>query len=197
MDEASILALTGSPWVYLVLFVLVVGDAFLVVLPSETVVVALAALWSSTGEPSLALVLLVAAVGAGIGDFLCFLIGRHVGLDRWAWQRRGRVARVLARARRTILRRTAVLIFTARYIPFARIAVNLAAGASGLSLSRYLPLSIAAGTAWALYNGAIGALVGSVLSADPLLAVPVSIGVAIALGMLVDRVLAGRRLDAD
>ena len=89
-------------------------------------------------------------------------------------------------------RRTAVLVFTARYVPFARIAVNLAAGAGRVPLRRYLPLSAAAGVAWACYNVAIGAVVGSVVRESPLLAVALSIPVAIVLGLLVDRLVARR-----
>ncbi len=177
-----------------VLFAFVVGDAFLVVLPSETLVVALGALAASTGSPSLWAVVPVAAAGAVVGDLCCYLIGRRVGLDRWAWQRRGGVGRALERARDTVHRRTAVLVFTARYVPFARIAVNLAAGAGGVPLRRYLPLSLAAGVAWACYNVGIGALIGAAFGDQPLLATLVSIPVAIVLGLGVDRLIA--RVDA-
>jgi hypothetical protein len=37
-----------------------------------------------------------------IGDGLCYLIGRHIGLDRWRWQREGRVAAAIARVRDTV-----------------------------------------------------------------------------------------------
>jgi membrane protein DedA with SNARE-associated domain len=184
--DALIDALAGSPWLYPAVFLLVVGDAFLVVLPSETVVVALGALAGATGQPLLAVLIPVAAVGAVVGDGLCYLIGRRVGIDRWAWQRRGRIAAALARTRATVLKRPAVLIFTARYIPFARIAVNLSAGASGLPWRRFLPLSVAAGTGWALYNTGVGLLFGRALPDQPILAIVLSVLVAIALGVLVD-----------
>lgn len=191
MDEVTrgLLDLASSPWIFPALFLLVVADAFLVVLPSETVVVALGALAGATGEPAVLALLPVAAAGALLGDSLCYLIGRHVGIDRWAWQRTGPVATVLARVRRTVLIRPAVLIFTARYIPYARIAVNLSAGAVGLPLRRFLPLAAAAGTAWAVYNLAVGALFGAALSETPLLAVGVSVVVAIVLGITVDLVV--------
>ena len=184
--EAWIAALTGSPWLYPLVFGLVVGDAFLVVLPSETVVVGLGALAAATGTPLLGVLIPVAALGAIVGDSLCYLIGHRIGSDRWAWQRRGRIGAALVRARRTVLSRPAVLIFTARYIPFARIAVNLSAGAAGLPYRRYLPLSAAAGLGWALYNTGIGALFGTALRAQPVLAVVISVLVAIALGVTVD-----------
>jgi membrane-associated protein len=131
----------------------------------------------------------VAAAGALLGDSLLYLIGRRIGIDRWAWQRRGRVALVLARARATVLVRPAVLIFTARYIPYARIAVNLSAGAAGLPARRFLPLAAVAGTCWAIYNLAVGALFGSALPETPLLAIALSVVVAIVLGITVDLVV--------
>lgn len=180
--------LAGSPWLLVALFLLVVGDSFLVVLPSETLVVALAALAGATGQPDMLAVIPVAAAGAVLGDLLVFLIGRRVGYDRWRWQREGRVGAAVARARRLVLLRPAVLVFTARYIPFARIAVNLSAGASGLPLLRFVPLSAAAGTGWALYNSAIGLLFGRAMREQPLLGIALSVAVAIILGIAVDLV---------
>jgi membrane-associated protein len=180
--------LAAYPWLFPALFALVIGDAFLVVLPSETVVVALAALAGATGSPSLFLLVAVAALGAIVGDSLCFAIGRAIGHNRWAWQSRGRLGAAIVRARHTVLTRPAVLIFTARYIPFARIAVNLSAGAVGLPYRRFLPLSAAAGVGWALYNVGVGMFFGTLLADQPVLAVVVSVLVAIALGATVDLV---------
>lgn len=192
MEIAWILEFVNSPWLFLILFLLVIADAFLVILPSETAVVALAALAGATGTPSLVLLVPVAAVGAIVGDSSCFAIGRLAGHSRWRWQSRGRLGTALARARATVLARPASLIFTARYIPFARIAVNLSAGAAGLPYQRFVPLSVAAGIGWALYNTAVGIFFGRLLGATPVLAVLVSIVVAIALGVTIDLVV-GRR----
>lgn len=194
--EAWVLALATTPWLYLALFLLVVADAFLVVLPSETVVVALGALAGATGHPSILLLVPIAAAGALVGDTLCYLIGRRIGIDRWGWMRRGRVAAALTRTRATVLKRPAVLIFTARYIPYARIAVNLSAGAVGLPFRRFLPLAAVAGLAWALYNLGVGALFGAALPGSPLLAIAISVVVAVTVGVLVDlgiRAVARRR----
>jgi membrane protein DedA with SNARE-associated domain len=194
--EAWIEALSTSPWLFPAVFALVVGDAFLVVLPSETVVVALGALAGATGSPQLAILIPVAAAGAVVGDSACYGIGRLIGSDRWAWQRRGRIGSAIDRARKTVLSRPAVLIFTARYIPFAQIAVNLSAGAAPLPYRRYLPLSAAAGTGWALYNTGIGLLFGSALPDQPVLAIVLSVVVAITLGVLADLIanrIASRR----
>lgn len=186
MPDDLLADLAASPWLLPAVFALVVGDAFLVVLPSETLVVALGALAATTGQPNPWAVVPVAAVGAMLGDLACYGIGRAGGLDRWAWQRRPPIARAIERVRSTVGRRTAVLVFTARYVPFARIAVNLAAGASRIPLARYLPLSAAAGLAWAGFNTAMGAIVGSAFADRPLLALAISIPVAIVAGLAVD-----------
>jgi len=190
--EAWLLLIAGSPWIYAALFLLVVADAFLVVVPSETLVVALGALAAAGGEPSTLLIVPVAAFGALVGDALCYLLGTRIGIDRWAWQRRGRIAAALARARATVLTRPAVLIFTARYIPYARIAVNLSAGAAGVPVRRFLPLAAAAGTAWAIYNVAVGAVFGSALPGNPVLAIALSVVVAVGLGIAVDLLIQRR-----
>ena len=190
MDQAWVESIAASPWLVPAPFALVVGDAFLVVLPSETAVVALGALAAATGAPSWWLILPVAAVGAIVGDALCYLIGRKVGLDRWRWQRERRVGGAIGRVRRAVHRCTAVLVFTARYVPFARVAANLAAGAGRVPLRRYLPLSAAAGLARATYNVTIGVVIGSAFTENPLPGVAVSIPVAIMLGLLIDRLIA-------
>jgi len=187
VSEAWLHAVAASPWLYPVLYLLVVGDAFLVVLPSETFVVALGVLSAATGQPPLWAVIPVAALGAITGDLLCFRIGRSVGLERWRWQRSPRVARAIERARAGVHRRPAALILTARYIPFARIAVNLAAGATALPTRVFLPLAAVAGTAWAVYNSLIGAAVGHLVP-NPVIAVVISVAIALVVGATVDAV---------
>jgi membrane-associated protein len=178
-----------GPWLYAALFVLVVADAFAVVLPSETVVVALGSLAFSTGSPNIWLLLPVAAAGAVVGDNLCYAIGRRVGTDRFEWMRRPRIHSAFEYAARALERRPASLILTARYIPFARIAVNVTAGATGFTYRRYLPLTVVAGVSWATYNSVVGAFFGTWLSANPLLAVVVSVVVAVVLGLTIDAVV--------
>lgn len=186
ITDAAI-ALAASPWVYAVVFLLTVLDAFFVIVPSETVVVALGALALSTGSPQLGILIPVAAVAAIVGDSLTFWLGRVVGLQRFAWMRRPRVVRVLAWAGRALDERAAAVLLTARFIPFGRVAVNLTAGASGFRYRRFLGLTSVAGVCWATYTSIVGAIFGAWFDGNPLLAVVVSVAVALALGVLVDR----------
>jgi membrane-associated protein len=189
------LAAATSPWIYAVVFALTVLDAFLVIVPSETVIVALAALAASSGSPDLALLVAVAAVAAVVGDSLTFGLGRSIGLTRFRWMRRAGVVRVLGWAGRAIDERAAVALLTARFVPFGRVAVNLTAGATGFRYPRFLALTTLAGLCWAAYNVLVGAVFGAWFEGSPVLAVVVSVVVAVGLGMLVDRAstIAARR----
>ncbi|MEY2848552.1 MAG: hypothetical protein RI885_1217 [Actinomycetota bacterium] len=187
------LAVAGSPWVYLLVFVLTVLDAFLVVVPSETVVVALGALAQQEGQPGLLPLAAVAAVAAVLGDSLTFGVGRLVrgrpGAGRTSprWMLRPRVIRAVRWATTALDRRAALVLLTARFVPFGRIAVNLTAGATGFRYPRFLALTSIAGVCWALYNVGVGAFFGAVFAGQPVLAVAVSIVVAIGLGVAVDQ----------
>lgn len=190
MDDVTqaVLALLGSPWLYPVVFAITALDALLIVVPSETVVVALGATAAATGTPDLRIVAPVAAAAAVLGDNLGYLVGRSVGIDRIRWMRRPTIARAFAWARRALDRRAAVVILTARFVPFGRLAVNLTAGATGFPLRRFVPLTIVAGTTWALYNVGVGAVFGTWLEGQPVLAVVVSVVVAVSLGIAVDAI---------
>lgn len=172
---------------------LVVGDAFFVVVPGEVAVTALGAIAVTTGSPPLWAVVVCAAVAATVGDACCYLIGRSVGTQRWRWMRVPRVQQALAWARRRLDGGMATVLFTARFVPFARLAINLVAGASRIPPPRYLALVALAATGWALYQAAVGAAVAAILPGGPLVAVPVSIVLAIGLGALIDVCVRHRR----
>ena len=176
----------SSPWSLVLMSLLVVGDAFFVMVPGEVAVTALGAIAVTTGSPPLWAVVLCAAVAATVGDACCYLIGRSVGTQRWRWMRVPRVQQALAWARRRLDGGMATVLFTARFVPFARLAINLVAGASRIPPSRYLALVALAATGWALYQAAVGAAVAAILPGGPLVAVPVSIVLAIGLGALID-----------
>lgn len=185
IDDALADLATGA-WALPALFALVFGDAFLVVIPGEAAVTAFAALSILGGEPPLLAVIAVAALAAFAGDTACYVIGRSVRTDRWRWMRGPRVAALRAWAHTRLTRSTAAIVFTARFIPFARIAVNLTAGAERIAAPRYLGFSALAALAWALYQALIGAAVARLLHESPLVAVVISVIVALLIGWGLD-----------
>lgn len=187
--------LTG-PWGLVAMAVLVLGDAFLVVVPGEIAVTAMGAAAVAHGTPSLAVVIAVASAAAWCGDACCYLLGRRVGTERWAWMRTPRVRRMFAWARRRLRSGTATVLFTARFVPFARLAVNVVAGASGLRPGRYLGLAAVAAAGWAAYQAAVGAVIARIVPGGPIPAILVSVAVALGLGMLVDALTTRRSRSA-
>ncbi len=183
----------ASPWLYLVLFTVTVIDGFFPPVPSETVLVAAAAVAASTGDGNLLLLGAVAAIGAAIGDNIAFVIGRRLGTTRFAWMRRPRVAATFAYAQQALDRRSATLILGARYIPVGRVAVNMSAGALEFPWRRFLPLSLIAGASWSVFSLAIGLLAGAWIKDQPLLSAGLGIVIALVIGFTIDRIAAARR----
>lgn len=188
-----ILQAASSPWLYLVMFATAVIDGFFPPIPSETVLVAAAAVAASTGETNVPLLIAVAALGAMIGDNIAYAIGRSLGTTRFAWMRRPKVAAAFERAQRTLSRSGAPLILGARYIPVGRVAVNMSAGALGYAWRRFLPLSIIGGVTWAAYSAGIGLLAGHWLEDQPLLSAVFGVAFALVLGFVIDRVASAIR----
>lgn len=183
----------ASPWLYLILFAATVVDGFFPPVPSETVLVAAAAVAASTGTADLILLGAVAAAGAAIGDNIAYALGRTVGTTRFAWMRRPRVVATFAAAAQALERRSATLILGARYIPVGRVAVNMSAGALGFPWRRFAPLSIIGGVSWSAFSLAIGLLAGSWLTGNPLFSAGLGILIALLVGVVIDRVAALRR----
>ena len=181
-----ILPLAASPWIYLVTLALVVLDGVFPVFPSEVVIVGLASLAASSAVPDPLLLILVAALGAMIGDTLTYLLGRLAGIRRLQATRLRPLARMLRWASRRMNRRAGMVILTARFIPFARLAVNLTAGSTGFPLTRFAPFCALAGLAWALYNVAMGTLAGHWFSGQPLWGMGLAIAFAILIGLVLD-----------
>lgn len=181
--------LLASPWALVIMSLLVFGDAFFVVIPGEVAVTALGALSATGSGPPLWTVIACAAASAMLGDVACYGIGRTVGTERWRWMRSSRVRRSLDWARSRLDSGTATVLFTARFIPFARLAINLVAGASRIPPLRYLPLVGVAAAGWAAYQASIGAIVAVIVPGGPVVAVVLSVGVAVGAGAVIDLIV--------
>lgn len=123
------------------LFLLATFDALLPPVPSESVVIALAAFGAATGSPHLVALGLVAAAGAFVGDNLTFALARRSRLTGLGSSPRPRVRAAFRHAEAELDRRGGLAIVVARYVPVARVAVNVTAGAGGFAQRRFVLLS--------------------------------------------------------
>jgi membrane protein DedA with SNARE-associated domain len=136
-------------------FAIVALQALGVPLPGTTALIA-AALYAATshGLPIVG-VIAAGAFGALIGTSAGFALGRWGG-ERLLVQVGRRLRQSPERVR--LLRSEFAahggsLLFIGRFVSGLRNVTGLLAGASGMPVSRFLPLSAAAATAWALING--------------------------------------------
>ncbi|WP_344792453.1 DedA family protein [Gryllotalpicola daejeonensis] len=178
----------ASPWALALVALALVIDGFFPFVPGETLVVATSAAMAAAGG-SPWLVLAVAVPAALAGDLIAFHLGRRLGIERWITPKRPRLARAFHYAQRRLEVSPASILLTAKFVPFARVAVSMTAGAGRMPMRRYLPL---AATSVTLYTGlhvAIGVLVGSAafaLLGNPVIALAASIAAGLLTGVAID-----------
>lgn len=189
MLEEWILALAGSGWVYAAVWAFTAIDGFFPPVPSESVVIALAAISMTSGDPHPALLGLVAAVGAFTGDQIAYAIGARVDVHRLRLFRTARGRQALRWAEDALAHRGSSFILAARYIPIGRVAVNMSAGALGYPRRRFVGLTALAGVTWAVYGVLIGMGAGAWLHNHPVIAVVVGVVLGTVVGILIDRAL--------
>jgi len=181
-----ILAAAGQPWVLVLVFACCVIDGFFPPIPSESVVVGLAAVAATADIPNPLLLIATAGAGAFVGDNIAYLIGRGTGTRRWAWMRGPRMQAAFHWAGKELRKRPASLILVARFVPIGRVAVNLTAGATGYPRTKFVGLTVLSAAVWAVYSVAIGLFFGQWFEDNHLLGASIAIVCAILLGILVD-----------
>jgi membrane protein DedA with SNARE-associated domain len=191
MFDSVVDVVVASSWVYALIVAIAALDAVFPVVPSEATVIAAAAL-AGTGELAFGLVFLAGAGGAVIGDNLAYLLGR-LGkgplagrlLRSPAWRER------IGRAEALLGERAGVIIVVSRFVPGGRTATMVSAGVVGLSWRRFAGYDLLAGAIWAGYAAAVGLVGGKAFADEPLHALLLAFGVALALMVAIE---GGRRL---
>jgi len=177
-------------WVLALLYAFCTIDGFFPPIPSESIVIALAALAVHAQTVPLWLIFLIAAAGALTGDLIAFGIGRRIPVRTARLFRSERGQAMLDWAETRLARSGGSFILSARYVPVGRVAVNMTAGAVGFPLRRFLLFDALASLLWAGFGIVIGTVAGRLLGDRPLVSMGVGILVGIVLGWVIDRVLA-------
>ncbi len=184
-----ILAAAGQPWVLLLVLACCLIDGFFPPIPSESVVVGLAAVAATADVPNPWLLMAVAGLGAFSGDNIAYLIGRRVGTRRWHWMRGPRMQSAFRWAGDELRKRPASLILVARFIPIGRVAVNLTAGVTHYPHLRFVGLTVLSAMLWASYSVGIGLFFGQWFENNHLLGAAIAIVCAVGLGIVVDLII--------
>ena len=184
------IALAGTPLVFVVVYAFATIDGFFPPIPSESVVIALAALFVATEDPNFWILGAVAAAGAFTGDQIAYSIGKHIPVRRLRFMRGERAQKALAWAEHALQERGASFIIAARYIPIGRVAVNMTAGAVRFNRRRFTGLAAIAAISWSVYSVLLGIGAGVWLGHRPWLAVVVGVAGGLTLGVIIDQILA-------
>ncbi|MFG2191717.1 DedA family protein [Streptomyces sp. NPDC048639] len=148
---------------------------------------------ASRGNLDLAIVLLVVAGSAVLGDLLMHATGRRYSDPVRGWMGRSHRRKALLDWLAVRLERRGVpFVAAVRFLPSGRLVGGLAAGVVGYPARRYL---IGAGIAegiWATYSVGLGYL-GSAASGNPLYAAAIGIGVSAVVAAVGGLVQAGVR----
>jgi membrane protein DedA with SNARE-associated domain len=191
MFESLVDLASGSAWTYVLVFALATLDVLAPILPSESLVVAAAAL-ASSGRLNVFVVALAAAAGALLGDNIAFLCGRLLDtrMRRWLEATPRRRER-LDWAEHQLDRRGGTIIVGSRFIPGGRTATMISAGLLEMRWRRFVAFDLAAAVIWALYCTAIGYFGGTAFEDEPIVGVGVALALALVAGAAIE---GGRRL---
>lgn len=136
------------------------ADVLFPLIPSETIVIT-AAVLAAQGELFIWALVPAVAIGAFLGDNLCYLLGRRIGdpiADRLFDGEKGQAR--LQWAEEALRRRGAILIGVGRFIPGGRTATTFAAGTLEMPYRQFAVADAFAATLWATYVSMLGYLGG-------------------------------------
>jgi len=175
---------SGSEWSYLIVLGVALLDAFIPVVPSETVAIS-AGVLAASGDLNVGLVIVAASAGACAGDNVSFGIGTWVGehtLKRWFGA--GKAHRRLLWAEKQLDERGGYLIVIARFIPGGRTATTFVCGyLPTFRWRRFIVFDVLAAAIWGSYTGLLGYFGGKSFEEAPwkglLLAFAIASGIAV------------------
>ncbi len=151
---------------YLGIFLIVFADSGLLlglVLPGDSLLFT-AGLLASQGHLNLWILMIVAALGAILGDSVGYAFGKHVGPklftreDSWFF-----TTHHLESARQFYERHGGKTIFLARFVHFVRTLAPMIAGAANMQYGTFLLYNIFGGLFWVISVSALGYWLGNTI----------------------------------
>jgi membrane-associated protein len=158
-------------------------DVLVPLIPAETIVIT-ASVLAAQGDLLIWAIVPAVAVGAFIGDNLCYLLGRRIGdpiADRLFDDEKGQAR--LQWAEEALCRRGAILIGVGRFIPGGRTATTFAAGTLEMPYRQFLVADAFAAAIWAVYVSMLGYLGGETFKDSLWLPLATSFACAMLVGL--------------
>jgi membrane-associated protein len=176
-------AVSHSAITYPVIGFAAAADVLMPLVPSETIVIT-ASVLAAQGELLIWVIVPVVALGAFVGDNLCYWLGRRIGdpiADRLFDGEKGQAR--LQWAEEALRRRGSILIGVGRFIPGGRTATTFAAGTLEMPYRQFLVADAVAASLWAFYVSMLGYFGGEAFNESLWLPLAASFGAAMMVGM--------------
>ncbi|WP_297595666.1 DedA family protein [Mycobacterium sp.] len=186
MFDSLLEALGHSWWAYPLILASCTFDAILPLLPSETALLT-GGILAANGSMLLGWVIVMAAVGAFVGDNLAYAIGHSA--DDWArrWITRGEKGkRSLDWAHRELDRHGGPLVIVARFLPGGRTATTIACGVLDFPYRQFVVFDAIGAVVWATLNTLIGYIGGNAFAHNTIAAFAVSFAAALGLAGIIE-----------
>ncbi|WP_157749410.1 DedA family protein [Jatrophihabitans sp. GAS493] len=171
---------------YLLIVLLVFGDAICPVLPGETTLNAGAVL-AANGHLSIWLVILSGAIGAVAGDSTVYWVARCARGRVRDWMDRAAGAKTGVKVVQTLRTSGPVFLLFGRYIPGVRFALNVAlGGVVKMPYRRFIFWSAISGTLWSVITCSAAYYVGTALAGYPVISMVITgVGTTLLIGLIV------------
>jgi membrane protein DedA with SNARE-associated domain len=191
MNADLLAAWDGTAIGYPLVYGLVLLGSVVPVVPTGAVVGAAAAFATTTDAMSLALVLVVATLGALVGDLITFAVCRSGGPAAVRWVTRGQYPQRIDEVAGQFRRHGWQIVVAGRLLPAGRIPVLVAAGALAYPWRRLVPASLLAAFLWALAYALLGVVSGGIFD-SPVAATLIATVLVLLVGALLN-VVSSRR----
>ena len=164
----SLTDISTSQWFYLIIFSVALLDSVVPIVPSESMVI-VGGVAAGLGDLFIPLVIVVAAIGAFLGDNMSYIIGRKAsGAKRLDW------------AHSQLVDRGGPLLITARFIPGGRTLLTLTCGVTHQNQRWFAKWVGIAAVIWASYASLLGFIGGKTFKDNHAMAFGVAFAMALA-----------------
>ena len=162
-------------WVsYILVVLLVFGDAVCPVLPGETTLNA-ASVLASTGKLNIWIVILAGALGAVSGDTVVYWAARKAKGRLREWMDKAASSKSSAKVLGMLRDRGPVFLLFGRYVPGVRFALNATlGGVVKMPYGTFVKWSALSGTIWSAFTCASAYFISNALAGYPLLSLIVT-----------------------
>jgi len=179
---------SGAWWTYPLIFSVSAIDAFFPLVPSEATVIT-AGVVAGAGDLSLPLVIACAALGAIVGDNICYGLGSWLGEKRVKniFGRNEKARRGFDWASEQVEVRGFYLIIIARFIPGGRTAVTFSCGFThAMRWRRFIVADVIAGVLWASYAALLGYWGGKRFEDQPWKGLLIAFAIAVSATLVIE-----------